>query len=72
MRLGDRGSIPGRDRPMSFKQVVTDPLSSAQQQVRVSWVLGDGHFKRMTRVTVGVSRLRSLISSRVLSLGQNP
>ena len=29
---GDRGSIPGQDRPRSFKQVVTAPLPNATQQ----------------------------------------
>ena len=28
---GDRGSIPGRDRLTSLKQVVTVPLSNARQ-----------------------------------------
>ena len=32
---------PGRDRPKSFKQVVTVPLSNARQQVWMSRVLGD-------------------------------
>ena len=32
---------PGRDRPKSFKQVVTVPLSNARQQVWISQVLGD-------------------------------
>ena len=27
---GDRGSIPGRDRPKSSKQVVTAPLQNAR------------------------------------------
>ena len=40
---GERGSIPGRDRPR------TAPLSSARHQVRVSRVLGHDHYKRMTR-----------------------
>ena len=29
---GDRGLIPGRDRPKSLKQVVTAPLPNARQQ----------------------------------------
>ena len=55
---GDRGSIPGRNRPKSLKQAVSTPMLSARQQVRVSWVLGDDHYKQMTRVTciVGVER----------------
>ena len=51
-----RGSIPSRYRPTSFKQVVTAPMAIARQKVRVSWVLGDDHQKRMTRVSVGVAR----------------
>ena len=53
---GDGCSILGRDIPKSFKQVVTGPLPNARQQVRLSRVLGDDHYKRMTRVTVGVAR----------------
>ena len=49
---GVRGSIPGRNRPNSLKQVVSTPTPSARQQVRVSRVLGDDHYKRMTRVRV--------------------
>ena len=30
---GDRGSIPGRNRPTSLKQAVTDPLPNAWQLV---------------------------------------
>ena len=36
--------------------VVTAPLLNAQHKVRVSWVLGDDHYKRMPRVTVSVAR----------------
>ena len=53
---GDRGSIPGRDKSMSMKQVVTARMPHAQQQVLVSWVLGDDNYKQMPRVTVGVER----------------
>ena len=53
---GDRGSIPGRDRPTSLKQVVTAPLPNPRQQVRVSRVPGDDHFKRMRCVILGVAR----------------
>ena len=69
----DRGSNPGRDRPKSLKQVVTAPLLSARQEVRASRVLGDDHYKRMTRVTVGVARLRTFIDQCqwVPSTGQN-
>ena len=38
------------------KQVVTAPLLNALQQLRVSRVLGDGHYKRMSCVAVGVAR----------------
>ena len=37
------GSNPGSDRLESFKQVVTAPLPSAQQQVLVPRVLSDDH-----------------------------
>ena len=57
---GDWGSIPSCDRPKSLKKVVSAPLPSAWQQVRVSRVLGDDHYKRMTRVTACVARLRTL------------
>ena len=32
-RMGDQGSNHDRDRPDSFKQVVTVPLPNARQQV---------------------------------------
>ena len=51
---GNRGSIPGRDRPKSLKQVVTAALPNARQEMRLSRVLGDEHYKRMPRVTVGL------------------
>ena len=38
------------------KQVGTAPLPNARQQMRVSRVLADDHYKRMPRVTVGVAR----------------
>ena len=41
-------SNPRRDRSKSEKQVVTAPLLNAQQTVRVSRVLGDDHYKRMS------------------------
>ena len=43
------------DKPKSLKQEVTAPLLpllNAMQQMRMSWVLGDDHYKR---VTVGVA-----------------
>ena len=45
-----------RDGPKLRKQVVTCPLLNARQQVWVSHVLGDDHYKRKPRVTVGVAR----------------
>ena len=33
LHVGDRGSIPGRDRLKSLKQVVTATLSKVRQQV---------------------------------------
>ena len=56
MRTVDVWSHPIRDRPKSLKQVVTAPLLNARQQVWVSRVLGDGHYKRIPRVTEGVAR----------------
>ena len=53
---GEQGSIPGRDKPKSVKQVVTAPLPNARQQVWVSWILEDGQFKGLAHVTVGVAR----------------
>ena len=44
LHAGDRGLIPGCDRPKSLKQVVTAPLPTARQHVRVSRVLGDDHY----------------------------
>ena len=52
---GDRDSIPGRDRQKSLEQVVTAPLPNAQQQVWVSRVLGDDHYKGLACVTVDVA-----------------
>ena len=45
----DRGSIPGRERPNSLKQVVIAPLPNARQQVLVSRVLGDENYKELAR-----------------------
>ena len=45
----NRGSIPGRDRPNSLKHVVTAPLPNAWQQVQVTQVLGDDHYKGLAR-----------------------
>ena len=49
-------SNPSRYSPMSLKQAVTAPQPNALQYVRVSQVLGDGHYKQMPRVTVGLAR----------------
>ena len=53
---GRSGFDPGRDRPTSLKQVVTASLPNARQQVRVSRVLGNDHYKGLTLVTVGMAR----------------
>mgnify|MGYP003683533513 CR=1 FL=1 len=42
----DLDSIPGRDRPKSFKQIVTAQLSNAWQQVLVLRVFRDDHVNR--------------------------
>ena len=55
-----RCSNPSCDGPNSLKQVVTVPQLNARQQVWVSWVLGDEHYKRMNRVTASVARERIL------------
>ena len=39
------GSIPDRDKPKSYKQVVKTPLLNARQRVWVLHVLGDDHKK---------------------------
>ena len=54
LHVGDRDSIPGRDRPKSFKEVIKAPLPSARQQVWVSRVLEDDDYKGLARVTVGI------------------
>ena len=41
----DWSTIPGGDRPKSLKQVMTDSLSNAWQQVWVLRVLGDDHYE---------------------------
>ena len=50
------GSIPCRDRQKLLKQVVKAPLTSARQQVRALRFPEDDHYKRITHVTVGVTR----------------
>ena len=52
---------------------MTAPLSNARQLVWVSRVLGDDHYKRIPRVTVGVARLRTLTGQRrwMPNIGQN-
>ena len=47
-----------RDRIMSLKQAVTAPLLNARQQVWVSRVLKDDHYKGIPHVTVGVNVAR--------------
>ena len=57
----------------SSKLVVTAPLLNAQQQVWVSRVLGNGHYKCFFCFTVGAARQRILIAQWpwVPSIGQN-
>ena len=43
-----RCSNPSRNRSKSLKQVVTAPLLYTQQQVWVSYILGDDYYKRMS------------------------
>ena len=52
---------------------MTAPLPTARQQAWVSRVLGDDHYKRMSHVTVGVTRSRTLAAQWqwVPSIGQN-
>ena len=66
-------SNPSSNRPNSIKQVVIAPLTNSRHYVRVSRVLGDDHYKRMPRVTVGVARWRTLTAQwpEVPSKGQN-
>ena len=46
---------PRRRSDRAFaSQVETAPLQNAQQQVRVPRVLGDDHYKRIHRVTLGI------------------
>ena len=55
----DRGSIPGRSRPKSLKQLVAAVIATRSANgacVLVSRVLGDDHYERMPRVTVCVAR----------------
>ena len=55
----DQGSIPGRNRPKSLKQLVTAVTatrSATGASELVLRVLGDDHYKRMSRVTLGVAR----------------
>ena len=50
-------SNPIRERPLTVKQVVTAPMLhvNVRQQVRLSRILGDDHYKRISCVTVGVA-----------------
>ena len=55
----DRGSIPGRNRLKSLKHLVatvTVTRSATGASELVSRVTGYGHYKRMSRVTLGVAR----------------
>ena len=49
-------SNPRRDKPKSLKQIVTAPLPNTRHKVKVSCVLGEDHYKGMSRVTVAVAR----------------
>ena len=40
-------------QPRQTLVVKTGPLPNARQQLGVSWVLGEDHYKRISRVTVG-------------------
>ena len=52
-------SNPSRDKPKSLKQIVTAPLPNTRHKVKVSCVLGEDHYKGMSRVTVAVARYRT-------------
>ena len=52
---GRSGFEPGRDRPNLLEQIVAAPLPNAQQQVWVSRVLRDDHYKGLTSVTEDVA-----------------
>ena len=58
---------------LSRKKVVTAELLNARQKMWVSRVLGDYHYKRISRVTEGVTRKRILTARCpwVPSIGQN-
>ena len=56
---GVRGSIHGRDRPKSLKQVMIAQWQTLGNRC-VSRVLGDDQYKRFAHVTVGVARYRIL------------
>ena len=58
LHVGDRGLIPGHNRPKSLNQVRTTLMPSIRQQVRVAWALRDDHYQRMSRVTVGLASKR--------------
>ena len=53
-------SNPSRDRPKSLKQSMTAPMLNARQQMLVLRVLGVDHYKPVFRVTIGVTRSRTL------------
>ena len=58
----------------SLKQVMTAPLPNARQEVWVSRVLRDDHYKPISRDTVGLAKNPSWphkINDRVSSIGQN-
>ena len=70
---GDRVSIPGSDRPV-IKTGSDSFIASALQQVWMSRVLRDDHYKQIICITVGVARYRTLNAQwpHVLSTGLKP
>ena len=47
-----------------LKQVVKGRYPYAWRRVQMSRVLGDGHYKKLALVTVGVSRKRSILITK--------
>ena len=72
------GSIIGRDRPKSLKQIKTAHCQTLGNRCELHGSsedepIGDYQFKGLARVTVGVARLRTLTAEKqsVPSMGQN-
>ena len=53
---GDRGSIPGRDRPVSITGSDNSKAKRSTTFVSVTGFPGDYHYKGLVRVTVRVAR----------------